>query len=361
MKVLFIRYKKSKGIFEGGEQGTEEKFRALSAAVDNNIDTYYIHDENKKRTLKDYFHGVWYFPQGYFFGLTPRRVDEIIGLSPKYDVIWIDRSIFGILAKKLKESDYRGKIIGFFHNVETVYFDAKLSRRMPFRNLVLQCVDKNDRWTCQYCDKIVTLTSRDSDTINNLYQRKADKCIPILFRDKYHKDVYPEGMTDKKPLCTVLAAYFAPNNEGILWFVRNVLPKVDVKFRIVGKGMARLKEEQPELANIDVYSDVPDLAPYFEEADMMILPIFAGSGMKVKTCESLMYGKNILATDEALEGYQVEVGVSAWRCNTAEEFIACINEFVAHPKPRFNQAARDCFLENYSSTAVEKMFRELLA
>lgn len=361
MKVLFIRYKKSKGIFEGGEQGTEEKFRALSAAVDNNIDTYYIHDENKKRTLKDYAFGLWYFPQGYFFGLTPRRVNKIISISSQYDVIWIDRSIFGILAKKLKESQYKGKIVGFFHNVETIYFDAKLSRRMPFRRLILQCVDKNDRWTCQYCDKIVTLTNRDSDTINHLYQRKADKCIPILFRDKYKKEVYPEGMTATKPLCTILAAYFTPNNEGILWFVRNVLPQVDVKFRIVGKGMGRLKAEHPELANIEVCSDVPDLAPYFEEADVMVLPIFAGSGMKVKTCESLMYGKNIIATDEALEGYDVEQGVSAWRCNTAEEFVDAIHDFAQHPRPRFNQAARQCYLDNYSNEAVEQKFKELLS
>ena len=92
----------------------------------------------------------------------------------------------------------------------------------------------------------------------------------------------------------------------------------------------------------------------------MILPIFSGSGMKVKTCESLMYGKNILATDEALEGYAIEEGVSAWRCNTAEEFILRINDFSQHPHPRFNQAARNCYLENYSSTMVEKKYKELL-
>jgi glycosyltransferase involved in cell wall biosynthesis len=83
--------------------------------------------------------------------------------------------------------------------------------------------------------------------------------------------------------------------------------------------------------------------------------------MKVKTCESLMYGKNIIATDEALVGYAIEEGVSAWRCNTVDEFVQTIQDFAKHPRPRFNQAARQCFMENYSNEAVENKFKELLS
>jgi len=169
-------------------------------------------------------------------------------------------------------------------------------------------------------------------------------------------------LTRKRPLCLFLGAYFLANNEGILWFMQHVYPQVDVEVKIVGRGMAKLKEEQPELLrDIEVVSDAPSLTPYFEEADMMVLPIFAGSGMKVKTCESLMYGKNIIATDEALEGYAIEEGVSAWRCNTVDEFVQTIQDFAQHSRPRFNQAARQCFLENYSNEAVENKFKELLS
>ena len=39
---------------------------------------------------------------------------------------------------------------------------------------------------------------------------------------------------------------------------------------------------------------VDDLAPYYKKAAAVIMPIFMGGGMKVKTAEALMNGKNYI-------------------------------------------------------------------
>ncbi len=360
MKILFIRYKKSKNILEGGEQGSQKNYNVLSQLVgEENITTYYIHDENKKKSIADYAKGVFYFPFNYYFGLTPRRVKEIVTMAQSYDVVFIDRSVFGIVAKKLKQVGYKGRIISFFHNVEVPYFEAKLGNKIG-KGLVLRCIDANDRSACQYSDKTIALNPRDDNELYQRYGRKADVLIPVAFKDKYHREQYSVEMTHQQPTCLFLGAYFPPNNEGILWFVQHVLPHVNIKMKVVGKGMARLKEEEPALKDIEVISDAPDLLPYFEEADIMILPIFKGSGMKVKTCESLMYGKNIIATDEAFMGYDVDYERVGGKCNTAEEFIARIKDFETTPRPRFNAYSRQMFLEKYSEEAVVEKFREVL-
>lgn len=360
MNILFIRYKKTKNIFEGGEQGSQKNFNVLSGLVgEDNITTYYIHDENKKKTLHDYLQGAIFFPFNYYFGLTPKRVKEIAHLADNYDVVFVDRSVFGIIAKKLKKHSYKGKIITFFHNVEVPYFEAKLGNKMG-KSIILKCIDANDRYACQYSDKTIALNPRDDKELYERYGKKADVLIPVAFKDKYFKDAYNEDTTGKIPTCLFLGAYFPPNNEGIVWFVKNVLPHVNIKMRIVGKGMSKLKMEEPLLKDIEVVSDAPDLLPYFEDADIMILPIFKGSGMKVKTCESLMYGKNIIATDEAFMGYEVDYDQVGGKCNTAEEFIACINNFCRHPRPKFNAYSRQMFLEKYSEEAVTESFRKVI-
>ena len=303
MKILFIRYKKSNNILEGGEQCSQKNFNVLSQLVgEENITTYYIHDESKKRTIADYAKGALFLPFYYHFGLTPKRVKEIVNLANAFDVVFIDRSVFGIVGKKLKTSGYKGRVISFFHNAEVPYFEAKLGNK-PGRGFLLRCVDANDRYACQYSDKTIALTSRDDEELHQRYGRKMDVLIPIAFKDTYQRDHYPEGMTQQQPLCLFLGTYFPPNNEGIVWFLKNVLPHVNIHMKVVGKGMARLKAEEPLLKDIEVIGDAPDLLPYFEEADIMVLPIFKGSGMKVKTCESLMYGKNIIGTDEAFVGF----------------------------------------------------------
>lgn len=360
MKILFIRYKKSKNILEGGEQGSQKNYNVLSQLVgEENITTYYIHDENRGKTVWDYAKGVFYFPFNYYFGLTPKRVKEIIHLASTFDIVFIDRSVFGIVAKKLKQAGYKGKVISFFHNVEVPYFEAKLGNRIG-KGFVLRCIDHNDLYACQYSDRTIALNTRDDGELFERYGKKADVLIPVAFKDKYLKDSYDSGMTSSQPLCFFLGAYFPPNNEGIVWFVKNVLPHVNIRMKVVGKGMAKLKEEEPVLKDIEVIGDAPDLLPYFEEADIMVLPIFKGSGMKVKTCESLMYGKNIIATDEAFVGYDVDYDRVGGKCNTAEEFIARIKDFEENPRPRFNTYSRQMFLEKYSEDSVVEKFREVL-
>lgn len=360
-KVLFIRYKKNNGILDGGEQVTEMHYDTLTQLVgEDNVETCYIHKQDKKRSILDYLHGAMYFPFDYHFGLTPKKVKQICQLAQNFDIVFIDRSVFGIIAKKLKENHYKGRVIVFFHNVEALYFDAKISKHIPFRNVIIKSADHNDAYSCRFADKVIALNRRDDDKLFERYQRHADILIPIVFRDRFKPEHQSEAFTKAKPECLFLGSYFAPNNEGLLWFVRNVLPHVEISFKVVGKGMEKIKEEEPIMHDVEVIGSVPDLTPYINEADIMILPIFKGSGMKVKTCESLMFGKNILGTDEAFEGYDADYERIGGKCNTADDFIRKINDFIASPRPRFNTYSRQLYLERYSeSTLSEKMQKVL--
>lgn len=360
-KLLFIRYKKSSDILEGGEQCSQRNFNAYVRLMgEANVDTYYIHDETRRRTLWQYAQGVLLFPLHYFFGLTPRRVREIVRLAQDYDYIHIDRSLFGVIARQLHKASYKGRIVCFFHNVEALYFDAKLPKKNPARSIVIRCADKNDGWCCKYADKIIALNERDAQILERRYSRHPDVIIPIAMRDTYKHQTYPDEKTSCRPLCLILGSYFPPNNEGIEWFAHEVLPHVDIQLQVVGKGMSRLRENYSIPDEVEIVGDAPSLLPYFEQADVMVLPIFSGGGMKVKTCESLMYGKNIIATDEALEGYDIDATRMGARCNTRDEFIHALQSFIESPRPRFNTYCRTIFLSQYSEDAVLDKFKSVI-
>lgn len=362
MKILIIRYKKTRGVPEGGEQGSEKNLTVLrQVAGHDNVDTYFIHDEAHHRSAWEYLQGILYMPLGYYFGLTPKRVREIISLAQAYDVVFVDRSVFGIVAKRLKETDYRGRVVAFFHNVEVVYFSAKYSNRLnPMRWLVVPCADRNDRWSCRYADRTIALSTRDDDELFRRYRRHADQLVPVAFVDRYKRDSYTTELTANKPLCMFLGAYFPANVEGIEWFVKNVLPRVNIRMQIVGKGMEKLKDADWMHDNIEVQSNVPDLDPLFEAADIMVLPIFKGSGMKVKTCESLMFGKNIIGTPEAWSGYELDYSKAGACCFTADEFVAAIDDFCSNPRPRFNDYSRSVYVNQYSADRMIDKFRAVL-
>lgn len=361
-QVLFIRYRQSDKIDAGGEQVTNTNYDLLCRLVGKeNVSVYHLHENTgAKKKLRRLPSALWNFMQGYYYGLSPRKVREIVAAARQHTHVFIDRSLFGIIAKALKDDGYRGKIITFFHNVETVYFAAKIGRYRPWRTLVTRCADRNDRYACRYSDVIVALNERDSREIRRRYGRTPDYLTPIVFKDRYRRDAYPAETTRPVPVCLFLGTYFPMNVHGIRWFIDEVLPHVDIRLQIIGKGMSALAPEVSRYGNIEVLSDVPDLAPYIEQADFMLLPLFRGSGMKIKTCESLMYGKNILGTTETFEGYELDFARVGGLCNTRDEFIAAIRKYAASPVPRFNAYSRRVFLEKYAEEVRLGIFGKIL-
>lgn len=361
-RVLYIGFKKQvNSILIGGGVANMRCLRALNDIFGtDNVCERYILDETVKRSLWSYAHAICLFPFDYHNGLTPKKVKELVDEAQNFDYVFLSTSVIAIIAKKLKENGYQGKIITHYHNVESIYYDAQVPRWLPGRQVVVRCAAHNDKYGCKYSDKVLTLSQRDSNYFEKHYGRKADAVISVAMEDKF-QPVDGTIMTGKRPKCLFLGAYSIPNNEGVLFFVQKVLPHVDVEFKVVGRGMGRLKEENECMKNIEVVNDAPDLRPYIEEADFMILPVFSGSGMKIKTCESLMYGKNIIGSDESFEGYDVDTEKVGGLCNTPEDYINRINYFIQHPVPRLNKYSRECYLSKFSEESSQNVFRRVFS
>lgn len=361
-QLLFIKYRESECIDTGGEQVTKTNFRVLGQIFgEENITIYPIHRKQSKiKILSQAFSILLIIFKGYYYGLTAKKIKEITTLGMEYPYVFIDRSVFGIIAKVLKEKGYKGKIITFFHNVEPVYFEARIGRNVPWCSIVVNCVGHNEKQACDYSDVIIALNKRDGQEIQQRYHRTPDIISPVVFEDNYEQDNYPEEDTDNCPVCLFIGTYFPINVRGILWFVDEVLPHTNIRLQIVGKGMKAIKPKVKKYKNIEVYSDVPDLKPYIENADFILSPIFEGSGMKVKTCEALMYGKNIIGTTEAFEGYDINFEKVGALCNTKQEFITTLNAFSFRILPKFNKYSREIFMKNHLEESKLMKFNKIL-
>lgn len=360
-RALFVCFQDFHNVYNGGSQANSRNVEVAKQILgEENVDCFFVNDINKKRSLFSLLYTVLLFPFGYFNGLTPAKVKNVLAMSKSYDYIYINTSVFGIISKKLKANGYKGKVISFFHNVESLYYESRVSKKMPFRNVIIGCAEKNDEYSLRYSDISIGLCQRDSDIMKKLHGKAFDMLIPITFKDKCENMSFSSTlMTGKKPKCYFIGSNFPANTEGVLWFVKNVLPHVDIDFKVIGKDMDLLKAAQPCLSSITVHANVPDLSVYFQEADFMIYPIFSGSGMKVKTCEALMYGKNILGTTETFEGYEIDVNSCGRLCNTAEEYISAIKYLCTNPVKHFNETSRKEYTKKYSIESAKEKFKEV--
>ncbi len=103
--------------------------------------------------------------------------------------------------------------------------------------------------------------------------------------------------------------HFPPNADGVRWFLRDVFPKVrrrvpEATLTIVGKGppsdLIHLASRQPEAVTVTGY--VPDLAPFLKKAALMVVPVRAGGGMRVRILESFARAMPIVTTTVGMEG-----------------------------------------------------------
>lgn len=308
-----------------------------------------------KRNIFEKFYYTFLKRRLYF---TDKEMAQILKLvkDNNYDTVFFDNSIHGELVKKIKK--LKGKVVSFFHNIESAYYKQIVKKRFL---IVKHC----ESLTVKYSDKLILLNDRDRQVMENNYKNinlSKVTILPITLKDDYFYDesqLYV-GQDNKRMTGLFFGSCFAPNYNGIKWFVDNVMPYVDFDLIIAGRGFG---EKMSDLCrdNVKVYDEVSNIKQLFENADFFVSPIFEGSGMKVKTCEALKYGKTIFGTDESFVGYDIEFEKVGGLCNSAEEFIVSINNYLnRRNKTKFNQYSRQIFCIKYTDQVALKKFKEII-
>lgn len=271
------------------------------------------------------------------------------------EIVFFDYSVEGRLVKKVEKY----KKIVFFHNVEADYTYNRMKEYGWHLFPAYVAAIINDRWAVKYADTLLCFNDRDRKRILQKYLKNTDMCIPITFEDKF---VESKICVESKKSILFLGSCFGPNIDGVEWFVKNVMQQIpDVSLYIVGKGFEFIKDKLELYNNIHVVGTVDCPADYYYKYRLVVMPIRYGAGMKVKTAEAMMYGCHILASDEALEGYEIENVHGIDRCNTATEYINAINEYFDNRyNELFESEVRKLFLNKYETNRVYKEFKKVI-
>ena len=134
----------------------------------------------------------------------------------------------------------------------------------------------------------------------------------------------------------------APNVDGILWFLDTVWPLVRARrpgamLNIAGMVCGKLGAAAHR-PGVKLLGRVADLAPLYARADVVISPLRAGSGLKIKLVEALAHGKAVVATGVSAQGVEELVAGTVMLGDTARGFAAGVLHLLAHPEARLRRA-----------------------
>jgi hypothetical protein len=166
--------------------------------------------------------------------------------------------------------------------------------------------------------------------------------VPVTLNDYFDEK---KTTSDKKqyPYLLFFGSASSANIEGARFIIEKVVPNIDIKCVIAGKGMKKIFSFN-STKNVEIIDFVEDPCVLFGNATAFISPLFSGSGAKIKVAEALMHGKRILGTPLSFYGYEENENFIV--CENAEDFIHNIN--LLDKEKRFYEESRQLFLEKYS-------------
>lgn len=151
----------------------------------------------------------------------------------------------------------------------------------------------------------------------------------VLLLSNIHEPV-PGGrpFAEREGLVFIGGFEHPPNVDAVLWYAREVLPRLrrrlpGVRTYVVGsKVPATIRAlEAPDLV---VTGWVPDVAPFFTGCRASIAPLRYGAGVKGKVNLAMSYGLPVVATTAAVEGMHLVAGEDAMVADDPESFADAI-------------------------------------
>jgi glycosyltransferase involved in cell wall biosynthesis len=206
------------------------------------------------------------------------------------------------------------------HGLEKWYL-KDLSRRI--KHFEVQILNKYDL--------LVPITGRDGAILNKLGNKKP---MHVSQTGIDSSVLIPNSKNLKHPtLFHIGSLEWSPNQEGLIWFFENCWDAIhekypDLQFFIAGRNAPPWFQKMINLPNVVFKGEVVDAYEFMNSKSIMVVPLFSGSGMRIKIIEGMALGKPIVTTSVGTEGISTTSGVNIVITEDAAGFVESISRLI---------------------------------
>lgn len=207
---------------------------------------------------------------------------------------------------------------------------------------------------CAAFDQVLTVSEEDRRALEEAAGRPLPgTTIPIAI-DPADFPPIPRA-PEAKGVLHIGGLHWPPNAEGVRWFLREVWPRVRSKepearlFLIGARPPPDLRAWASRDPSVVVPGFVADPILYWRQSAVLIVPVHAGSGVRVKILEAWSRGVPVVSTSIGCEGLEVRSGENLWVADSAETFAAAILNLLRDPDlaRRIAERGRRTLQEHY--------------
>ncbi|MSP09719.1 MAG: glycosyltransferase [Flavobacteriaceae bacterium] len=196
-------------------------------------------------------------------------------------------------------------------------------------------------------DAIVPIVETDSNIIHAAVteiqkNNQINSGDSVVSKPQIH--VYQPGIAIESPFAFVhrpLSIFhigsmeWQANEQGVMWFLKKVWPLVlsiepNVKFHLAGKGLSKTDPRFFQTGIVN-HGEVDDAEVFMQKYGIMMVPIQAGSGIRIKSLEAMALGVPVVSTSIGAQGLSVDKGTQMIIADDPADFANGIVQLLLNP------------------------------
>jgi glycosyltransferase involved in cell wall biosynthesis len=275
------------------------------------------------------------------------------------DVVQIE-SPFLLPYADVVRSEGNARIVLRSLNVEFRIWEGLVrTERNPLRRIALRRIASSLRTyevrQLDTPDAIVPISSDDAEDFRRLGCTRPIHVVPcgIALPEGRRGDPIPNSVG------FIGSLDFRPNQEAVAWIVGELWPRVvervpEARLSIAGSSAPDWLRRR--MTSIDFRGAVDAATAFMNSMSVMIAPLFAGGGMRIKVLEAMALAKPIVATKLGAGGLHVEHGRDILIADDAASFSDAVALLLRDRKMavRIGDAARETVRSQYDNDVLAR-------
>lgn len=293
-------------------------------------------------------------------------IRELLDKNPKSPVI-LDGLHAGAWLADWPLSDDR-PVVYRAHNVERdIWVRAAQEEQHRLRAVLLRWqgrkVERFEKHVCACATAIFPVSDEDRSIFAEWTSSATLQTLPIGMDVPDYASPPDDGEIN---LLFLGRLDWPPNRDGLKWFLDKVWPATagrrrNLRVTIVGSGDGKWLESYRTLERVAILGFVDDIEPVYRAASATLVPIFYGSGTRVKAIESCLWGRVCISTRLGVEGIGLQPGQHFIHAETADEWIERLCRLDFDVAARMGRDARNVVKSQFDAKRVAQQMQAAIA
>jgi len=217
------------------------------------------------------------------------------------------------------------------HNIEHEIWERNAGLSSGLKKLYLNILARRIKRFELSClnryEAIVPITARDAEQFNRLGNTRPVHVLPPGIQ--FTETVHTAGSPDQPTVAHLGALDWLPNQVGIRWFLNSVWPLItaerpDARFCLAGRNVPEAFAAEVRNKGTLFSGEIEDAGAFIREHQVFIVPLFSGSGMRVKLLDYMSLGKPTVSTSIGAEGIPLVPGRDCLVADTPRDFADAV-------------------------------------